>query len=147
MKAASLPWQWLRFSLLYPWGHSTCPFSITGCAGEKSKQCGTLAGEPTTSVLPAPCPSSRGERVLRPALDGLLMTPRAEGKVGAATLSMQCLLLLGKCQPGDPEVLPVPHTYHCVTLSPSRSVRIARWHMTRGIRVKGMAEVLDKLLK
>lgn len=75
------------------------------------------------------------------------MTPRAEEKVRAATLFMQCLLLLGKCQTGDPEVLPVPHIYHYVTLSPSRSVWIARWHMTREIRVKGMAEVLDKLMK
>lgn len=51
MKAASLPWQWLRFSLLYPWGHSTCPFSITGCAGEKNKECGTQEVEPATNVL------------------------------------------------------------------------------------------------
>lgn len=65
------------------------------------------------------CFPSRGERVPRPALDGLLMTPRAEGKGRAAMLSIQCLLL-GKCQTGDPEVLPVPHIYHCVTLSPSK---------------------------
>lgn len=93
------------------------------------------------------CLPSRGERVPRPALDGLLMTLRAEGKVGTATFSMQCLLLIGKCQIGDPKVLPVPRIYHCVTLSSSKSVWTARWHMIKGIRVKGMAEGLDKLLK
>lgn len=75
------------------------------------------------------------------------MTPRAEGKVGAATFPKQCLLLLGRCQPGDLEVLPVLHTYHCVTSAPPRPAWIARWHMTRGIRVKGVTEVLDKMLK
>lgn len=91
------------------------------------------------------CFPSRGEGVPRPALDGADDSQGQEK--GKSTLSMQCLLLLGKCQTADPEVLPVPRIYHCVTLSPSRSVWIARWHMTRGIRVKGMAEVLDKLLK
>lgn len=79
------------------------------------------------------------------ALGGLLMTPRSEGKVRADTLSMHCLLLLGKCQTAKV-------TQRCclcfisITV-PLWSVWIASWHMTRGIRVKGMAEVLDKLLK
>lgn len=33
----SLPWQWVRFSLLYPWGHSSRPFSITGEAEERQR--------------------------------------------------------------------------------------------------------------
>lgn len=145
MKAASLPWQWLRFSLLYPWGHSTCPFSITGCAGEKNKECETQEVEPATSVLSSLL-SFQGGKGPQACLGWASHDSQGQGK-GKSMLSMKCLLLLGKCQTGDPEVLPVPCIYHCVTLSPSRSVWIARWHMTRGIRVKGMAEVLDKLLK
>lgn len=77
---------------------------------EESKQCGMLAVEPDTSILPSLCPPCRRGRVPRSALDGPLMVPRAEGKVGPATFPKQCLLLLGRCQPGDPEVL------HCVSL-------------------------------
>lgn len=52
MKAASLPWQWLRFSLLYPWGHSTCPFSTTGCAGKKANSEGhRQQSHPSASYL------------------------------------------------------------------------------------------------
>lgn len=114
---------------------------------EESKQCGTPAAEPATSVLPSFCAPYGEERVPRSALDGPLMTPRTKGKMGAATFPKQCLLLLGRCQNGEPEVLPVLHIYHCVTSAPHKPAWIARWHITRGIRVKGMTEILDKTLK
>jgi len=140
MKAASLPWQWLRFSLLYPWGHSTCPFSITGCAGKKANSVGHRQ-PPASYLLSALLAGGRG--VPSSALDKPLMTPRAEGKVGAATFPKQCLLLFGRCQNSDS----VLHIYHRVSSARPRPVWIARQHMTRGIGVKGMTEVLDKMLK
>lgn len=93
---------------------------------EESKQCGTSAIEAATSILPSFCPPCGGERVPRPASDGPPMTPMAEGKVGTAIFPKQGLWLLGRCQPGDPEVLPVLHIYYCVTLAPPRPAWIAR---------------------
>lgn len=107
MKAASLPWQWLRFSLLYPWGHSTCPFSTTGCAGKKAntEQHRQQSHPPGSYLLLRP-PCRRDRRC---ALGKPVMMPRAEGEVDAATFPKWWLLLLGRCHSGGSEVLPVLH--------------------------------------